>query len=484
MSRGFGAALSALAGLTVASCAVGPNYVAPATPTTANAPFVSSTAPAMSSEAPPPQWWKLYQDPVLDGLLQQALTENRDLKVAAANLAYAQALVGEARTGLFPSTDLSAGDTYGRSATANLLASLTGQKATPTWTDSAGFTTAYQVDLFGRVRRTIQAAHANAQAAKAAEDAVRVTVVAETIQAYANACAYAEQADVARHSVAVIEQSYQITLDERSAGAATDLDIDRQAALLDETRAAVPTLEGQHRAALFELAALIGKTPAEVPADAAACKTAPRIIQVLPVGDGAALLRRRPDVSEAERQLAAATARIGVSAADLYPTISLGGSATGAGSTPASLTSSSSFSFSAGPMLTWTFPNISLARAHVKEASAQASSALASFDSVVLQALKEAETALTTYAGELDRHAALTSAHDHAADALRLAKVQYEAGSASGLDLIAAETTSIAADQALAASDQALASDQISVFQALGGGWEQAPAIKPLPLPR
>jgi len=261
MSRGFGAALSALAGLTVASCAVGPNYVAPATPVAANGPFVSSTASAMSPGTPPPQWWTLYQDPVLDGLVQQALTENRDLKVAAANLAYAQALVGEARTGLFPSTDLSVGDAYGKSATADLLASLTGQKATPTWTDTAGFTAAYQVDLFGRVRRTIQAAHANAQAAKAAEDAVRVTVVAETIQAYANACAYAAQADVARHSVAVIEQSYQITLDERSAGAATDLDIDRQAALLDQTRAAVPTFDGLHRSALFELAALASPRP-------------------------------------------------------------------------------------------------------------------------------------------------------------------------------------------------------------------------------
>jgi len=120
----------------------------------------------------------------------------------------------------------------------------------------------------------------------------------------------------------------------------------------------------------------------------------------------------------------------------------------------------------------------------VKEASAQASGSLASFDSVVLQALKETESALTTYAGEIDRHASLTSSRDHAADALRLAKVQYEAGSASGLDLIAAETASIAADQALAASDQQLASDQVSVFQALGGGWEQAPAVMPMALPR
>jgi NodT family efflux transporter outer membrane factor (OMF) lipoprotein len=469
----------AFASAWAAACAVGPTYKTPAAPAAGNGAFVSSSPAAVSSQTPPGQWWRLYQDPVLDGLVQRALTENQDLKVAAANLAYAQGLASEARAGLFPTTDLSAGDTYGRSSTGNLLAALTGKKATPAWTGSAGFTAAYQVDLFGRVRRTIEAARADTQAARYAEDAVRVTVVAATTAAYVNACAYAEQAEVARHSEAVIERSYEITLNERSAGTATDLDIDRQAALLDQTRATIPTLDGQHRSALFELAALIGKTPAEVPADAAACKTAPRIAQVLPVGDGAALLRRRPDVSEAERQLAAATARIGAAAADLYPTVSLGGSVSGAGPTAASLTSTSGLSFGVGPLLTWTFPNISVARAHVKESTAQAQAALAGFDSVVLQALKEAEQALTAYAGEIERHTALTSARDHAADALRLANIQYQAGSASGLDLIQAETSAIAADQALAASDQALAGDQVAVFQALGGGWEQAPAVVP-----
>ena len=470
-------AISLAASLALAGCAVGPNYVAPKIPPGAAIPFVSAT-PQAASEAPlPAQWWRLYQDPVLDRLVQQALTENTDLKVAAANLAYEQALEGEARAGLFPSTNLSAGTTYGRSSTGALISALTGAPNKPSVSSDVGFTAAYQVDLFGRIRRTIEAARASAAASQAAEDAVRVTVAAQTAGAYANACTYGEAVDVARHSLKVLQSAYDLTVTERNAGAVSDLDLARQAVLLDQAKAALPLVEGQRRSALFELAALIGKTPSEVPADAAACVTPPRMSQALPVGDGAALLRRRPDVREADRNLAAATARIGVSTADLYPTISLGGQVAGAGVTPAQLTSADGLSFGVGPLVNWTFPNILVARAHVKESGAQASAALAGFDGVVLQALKETEQALSSYDAELEHNAATRAARDDADRALSLAKTQYQAGSISFLDLLTTEQTEVSAEQALATSDQQLAADQIAVFQALGGGWEQAPAV-------
>ena len=325
------ASLGLIGVLALAGCGVGPHYVAPQTPPTMAAqPFVSATPAVAAAAKPPADWWRLYQDPVLDRLVQQALTENKDLKVAAANLAYAQALVSEARAGLLPTTDLSGGATYGKSATADLAAALARQKpATPSWTYSAGFTAAYQVDLFGRIRRTIEAARANTEAQADAEDAVRVTVAAETTNAYVNACAYAEQVEVARQSVQVAQQTYDITARERGLGAASDFDLARAATALEQAKAVVPTIEGQRRTAVFELAALLGKTPAEAPVDAAACSTPPRINQPLPVGDGAALIRRRPDVRQAERTLAADTARIGVAAADLYPTVSLGAISSG-----------------------------------------------------------------------------------------------------------------------------------------------------------
>ena len=468
---------SLLSSAALAGCAVGPNYAAPKTPTTAGGGFVSATPDIASGADLPDHWWRLYQDPVLDGLVQQALTENADLKVAAANLAYEQALVGEARAGLFPSTDLSGGTTYGRSSSGALVSELTGAPNPASVYSNVGFTASYEVDLFGRIRRTIEAAHASAEASQAAEDAVRVTVVAQTTAAYANVCTYGEAVAVARHNIAVVQQAYDLTATERNAGAASDLDVTRQAVLLDQAKATLPMVEGQRRSSLFELAALIGKTPAEIPHQAEACVTQPQVGQALPVGDGAALLRRRPDVREAERNLAAAVARIGVSTADLYPTISLGGQVAGSGVTPAQLTSTGGLSFGVGPLVNWTFPNILVARAHVRESNAQASAALASFDSVVLQALKETEQALTTYAAELQHNAATRADRDDANRSFALAKTQFDAGATSFLDLLTAEQTDVAADQALATSDQQLAADQVAVFQALGGGWEQAPAV-------
>jgi NodT family efflux transporter outer membrane factor (OMF) lipoprotein len=470
-------AFSLVSTLALAGCAVGPNYVAPKTPPTAAGAFVSATPAAASAAALPDQWWRLYNDPVLDRLVLQALTENKDLKVAAANLANEQALVSEARAGLFPSTNLSAGATYGRSSTGALISALTGTPNRPSVSSDVGFTASYEVDLFGRIRRTIEAAHASAEASQAAEDAVRVAVAAQTAGAYANVCTFGEAVNVAKHNVAVVQHAYDLTRTERDAGAASDLDMTRQAVLLDQARAILPTVEGQRRSALFELAALIGKTPAEIPTEAEACVTPPQVAQALPVGDGATLLRRRPDVREAERTLAAAVARIGVSTADLYPTISLGGQVAGAGVTPAQLTSASGLSFGIGPLVNWNFPNILVARAHVQESNAQASAALAGFDSVVLQALKETEQALTTYAGEIEHNAATRAARDDANHALSLAKTEFQAGAISFLDLLTTEQTEVAADQALAASDQQLAADQIAVFQALGGGWETAPAV-------
>jgi NodT family efflux transporter outer membrane factor (OMF) lipoprotein len=459
--------------LSLCGCALGPRTFTPATPAPAAGAFVSAAAPATAADAPPPRWWRLYQDPVLDGLVDQALTQNQDLKVAAANLAYAQALLSEARAGRFPGTTLSgAAPSYGRSGTQIEL----GRGASDSY--SAAFSAAYQVDLFGKVRRGIQAARADAEASLAAADLARVTVAGETASAYATLCGYAEQIAVARHSVELLRRTYDLTRAERDAGALSDFDLDRQAALLDQAKAAVPPLEGQRRAALFTLAALVGKAPAEVPARAAACQAPPTLTRPLPVGDGAALIRRRPDIRQSERQLRAATARIGVALADLYPSVTLGGSI-GDGVLPVSSTTTyNAFTYSVGPLISWSFPNLLTARAHVREAGAQASAALASFDGVVLNALRDTETALSTYASELDHHRALLAAQTDAAEALRLADVQFRSGAASFLDLLSAESAVVAADQAVALSDQALTFDQVAVFQQLGGGWEDAPPVK------
>ncbi|HEY2048376.1 MAG TPA: efflux transporter outer membrane subunit [Caulobacteraceae bacterium] len=464
----------------LAGCAVGPNVKPPATPPRAGQPFVGAAGSAYVAQQPlPDDWWRLYNDPILNRLVLQALRENEDLKTAAANLLYAQALLAEARDNRFPSTNVSAeGPAYGRSS----LQEAFNQPASRFY--SAGFTASYQVDIFGRIRRTIEAARANAQAAEAAEDVVRVTVAAQTAAAYANICGYGEQLDVARQNLAVIQHVYDLTLVQRDAGYLSDFDLSRELVILEQTRAVIPPLEGQRRANLFILAALIGKTPKEVPADAAACVTPPKLSQPMPVGDGAALLRRRPDLREAERNLASATARIGVATADLYPTITIGGGYNAAAATPSGLGNLKNASYSVGPLLSWTFPNILIARDHIREAGAQAQADLATFDSAVLTALRDTEEALSTYAAEIDQNRALVAAQAAANQAFGLSGVQFRAGSYSFLDLLTVQTTLVQANQATAQSDTLLAADQIGVFQTLGGGWENAPPVTPPPAPR
>ncbi len=480
--RSFGAGTTAGA-ILVAGCAVGPGY-APPTPPAPDAPQFAASTPGIASADPPPaKWWQLYDTPALDDLVRSALTHNKNLLMAAANLAEARAALTLARTGLFPSTTLSAGAQYGVSSDTAFAHDLEHSgAASAAMTYSVGLDVSYEVDLFGRVRRTIQAARADYQAQQAAEDVTRISVAGETTRAYVNACAYAQELKVARQSLDVVTQSYQLTQRQAEDGTATDFDVARARELVAQTRAMLPVYEGQRRTALFELAVLTGRPPEEISEAADGCTAPPTLKRVLPTGDVSGLFRRRPDVRQAERQFAASVARIGITTADYYPTISIGGSAGSASNTVGGLGKRANFTFGVGPLLSWSFPNIAATRAEVREAQASASASYANFQAAVLQALEDAETALTAYGNELDRNAALLEARDQSQIAYQLARSQLELGRISYLDLLTAETDLVNANATLAASNQALASDQVTVFKALGGGWEQAPKIEPLPI--
>lgn len=451
-----------------AGCASGPDYHPPLTPPTAAGAFVSQPSDTDAAASLPPDWWRLYDDPALDLLVQEALSANANLRVTLANLDRARAIYREARGGLLPSTDVSAGARYGRDQT-----TWTGTGRAPTqWSYSGGLDIAYEVDLFGRVRRDIEAARDDTDAVAAAHDAAKVVVVAETTRAYVDACTYGESIDVARSSVELAQRSMDLVSRQEHAGSASHLDVERAGVTLAQAQATLPPLQGQREAALFELAALLGRTPAQVPDSARACSRAPEIAQALPIGDGAALLRRRPDVRQAERQLAADTARIGVAVADLYPRVTLG--ASGNYLRNDFLKGNRTWSFSLGPLISWSFPNTTVARSRIAQAKAQAEASLASFDGAVLNALKESEQSLSAYDAAMRQRAALIQARDRAENAFRLADQRYRAGSISYLDVLVAQTSLIDAKSQVASADQRVGSARVSVFKALGGGWEQA----------
>jgi NodT family efflux transporter outer membrane factor (OMF) lipoprotein len=463
--------MGALIAFALSACRVGPNYHAPALPSGAEAPLMSVNTAAETPAPAPDSWWQLYNDSRLDALVKEALQANRTLAAADANFAAAGAALAAVHANRYPSTSLFAGGLYGRDAVTDEILELGGERPQTIWLLEDILQASYEVDLFGRVHREIEVANANADAVAATRDTVRVVVAAETARAYAGICALGEELDVAHHSLDVVSHEADITVHRQQAGGSSLYDVARAQALVAQARSSIPGLEGQRRAALFELTALLGRTPAHAPDDLEACVTPPQLLALIPVGDGSALIKRRPDVRQAERRLAAATAEIGVATADLYPAIRLVGLFGGAATQLPQLDTNIGRTWGVGPSISWTFPNMAAPRARVREAKAGQASALASFDAVVLAALKETEQALALYGAALDNRQALGDARDKVHAAFDMAHEQFLAGSISSLDLLTTEQSLVAIDAAVASSDAGLVQDQIAVFKALGGGW-------------
>jgi NodT family efflux transporter outer membrane factor (OMF) lipoprotein len=469
------AILSALALpiLTLSACVVGPNYKKPADIAAPDATLREAGVSGVTPSPLPDKWWQLFDDANVDRLVEKALVNNTDLRVAAANLQRARAVLSESRAGRLPTGDASA--QYQRERIPGYQ-SPTGQSVTTDFF-STGYDASYEVDLFGGVTRSIQAARADAASAQAQVDAARVSVAAETARAYASACSFAAQAGVARETAQYQNNTLDLTRRLFDAGRGTQRDVDRAAVLVEQANAQVPVLEAERRASLYALAVLTGDPPARVDAAAAACVRAPEVPQALPVGDGQALLARRPDVRAAERTLAADVARVGVATADLYPSIKLLGSINLGASKLGDLGKPQSFGFSFGPLISWNFPFNGAARARVHQAEATANGSLAKFDAAVLAALQETEQSLARLGGAIEREQALKRAVTASDDAARLSRLRFDAGADSFLQLLDAERDRASNRTALAQAAADRADAQVSVFKALGGGWQGAPPI-------
>jgi len=457
------------AALLLCGCMAGPDYRSPATNAPAQTPFLGAGEAAFTAQQPPGRWWDLFGDPLLGGLVEEALRNNRDLKAAAANLGRARALLRETRSGLFPTGNISASANYTRQSGDQL--GFQGVASTGESYD-AGIDASYQLDLFGRIRRAIEASRADVGAAQAAFDVSQISVAAETARAYADACSAGGQLAVARETLRIQQETFGLTQRLMEGGRGTALELSQAGALLEQVRASLPTLEAQRQTALYRLSVLTGRPPAQFPRAVATCEAAPGLASPIPVGDGASLLSRRPDLRQAERELAAAVARVGVATASLYPTVTLGGSIGTSATSLSGLGSSDSFRFSVGPLISFSFTNLAVGRARVAQAEASAEAALANFEGSWLRALEETESALTRYARELDRREALRRARIQGAEAARIARLRYQAGRDPFQVVLDAERSLAAIEAELARSDAQLSDNIVSLFLALGGGWQ------------
>lgn len=467
------AALAALAGCSTTP--LGPDYHQPPAEAVINspaaaAPFAEAQATPFSATPLPAHWWRLYQDARLDALIAQALAHNTDLRQAAANLERVQAFEQEVSGATKPSLTANGGPSFGHGSGLSLLHP--GYQPPNAYHYSAGAALSYQIDLYGQLRRAVESAEAGSAAAAAALDLVRINVAAGTARAYAEACAGGLRLQAAERSVELQREAVQLAERLQSAGRVGEMDTARARSQLQLLLAALPPLQAERQNALYRLATLSGQPPQAFPAELAQCSTPPRLVAgPIPVGDGASLLRRRPDIRQAERELAAITARIGVQMAERYPKVSLGLSVGSAG-TLGGLARKDTFSWSLGPLISWTLPNTGVVDARIAQAEAGARQALAKFDGTVLAALRETESALNVYARELDRRASLLASRDEAATVATQARRLYQGGKLGYLEALDAERALAAGETALAASEAALADEQIQLFLALGGGWE------------
>jgi NodT family efflux transporter outer membrane factor (OMF) lipoprotein len=466
MKRNMAALLVAT---SLTACAVGPNYVAATPPPTAEAPFAGAvpTAAAVTTAAPLDDWWQLYDDPVLNGLVQDALTANTDVRVAVARIERARAQLRGSRSDRLPQTGIDASGTYGRVSESQILPGNDRQGRVV----DGEFTVSYELDLFGRVKRGIEAARADLAASQEDADAVRVTVVADTVRAYVDATSAAQQLTVAERTIGLLDRLVRITNARAERGLNQRLDVIRVTQLREQQAAAIPTLQATRDGALFRLTTLTGRTPQELPQAARVRTTTPDVVQPIPVGDGRVLLARRPDVKAAERRLAADTARIGVATADLYPRISLGGSigTTAVGATD--VFGGGPFRWLLGPLISWAFPNQEGIRARIGAAKADTQADLATFDGTVLRALEETETALSTYRNALLRRERLALARDAADRAAKVGIARQSRGAIDALEVLDAQRTLALSEAEYAQATRAVAFAQVDLFRALGGSW-------------
>lgn len=325
-----------------------------------------------------------------------------------------------------------------------------------------GAAISWDIDLFGRLRAAARAANADAEALEAARDGVRVAVVADTVLAYVDLCGATRSLAVARNVAAAQERSVRLVKSQLDAGEVSPLELSQVSTQAASTRAEIPPIEAQRANALYRIAALQGRLPADARRLKLDCVAVPRLKANAPVGEGTTLLLRRPDLREAERKLSAATARVGIARADLYPRLNLGG---------ALGLLSGAFDATLSPLVTWSFPNQAPARARLGQARATERASLASWDVAILKALREVETAIAAYDAEKHRAADLAVASREATAYSRRAAARVRLGDAPGLLQVDAERALATARLQEARADLAVGQAEVTLFRALGGGW-------------
>lgn len=454
--------------LTLSACAtVGPDYHPPQVTTPDS--FVGTVPARFTADDVERDFWKSFSDEQLNTLIEQALTANHDIRIATARLREARALRGEAQLDFAPTVTASAGHTEARGSVRQVAPIANADRDQDYY--QSGFDAFWELDFFGRVRRGVEARSAEVQAAEADVYSTEVSITAEVARNYFELRGAQQRLEVARRNADNQRETLRITTARLEAGRGTQLDTSRAQAQLSATLATIPDLEGEVTRDILRLGVLIGQSPDALLGQLSVAQALPALPETHSIGTPELMLRRRPDIRSAERELAAATAQIGVAVGDLFPRITFVGSWGFDAVNNGDLGKGSSESYSFGPSIQWAAFDLGRVRQRIRQREAAADRALARYEQVVLQALEETDASLTAYVKATAKQEHLQQSASSSLEAATLARARYENGVADFLTVLDAERNALAAEDQLALSETQTATALLATYKALGGGF-------------
>ncbi|MHB8287135.1 MAG: efflux transporter outer membrane subunit [Caulobacteraceae bacterium] len=460
----FRLALIAGASLAATACVVGPIYTAPIPTAVA---LHDGDAKLYATAEPDITWWRAFDDPVLDQLIERARTSNLDLKIAVSHVREARALFKDAQLDRFPRVTSDA--TY-----SHAVEQYPGFASTPVTIDSPdiGFDAAWEIDLFGRVTHVIESSKADRDAAAADVAAAQVSVSAEVARNYLELRGAQARIKVAQQNLKTEEETLKLTSLQVQVGQGDPVDVQTARARTEATRATIPELITTEAQANHRICVLLGQRPGELDTLLVARSTEPVAkVTPLPIGDASTFLRRRPDVAAAERRLAAETARTGVSTADLFPRLNVIGFVGLLSGDVSNIFKGSAEAWSVSPSVTWPAFDLGGARARLRAQQARGDASLDTYDKTVLQAIEDLQNALVAYSQQQSRIVSLSAQLDASQKAANLAHIRYKEGDIDFLRVLDADRNQLAAQDSLTAAETNANTDVVAIYKALGGGW-------------
>ena len=415
------------------------------------------------------EWWRQFGDSTLDSLISAAVTNNYNVLMAQRRIEMARQSLTQARAGYFPAFNLSAG--WNKSRTSGMMGA-EAMNATGASYFNLGVDMSWQIDVFGKVTSRAKEAKANFEATRAEYDATMVTVAAKVASAYFQLRAVQSEIEVTQRHIASQKRIVEITEARHEAGLNDMLDVRQAYTTYYSTLATMSSLKSAETSSINALALLVGVFPSNIDVQLRAFRPMPDYRQIVAVGVPMELLRRRPDIAEAECTLAGYAAAVGIAKKDFLPTLTLNGSIGTAAHNIGNLFDKRSYSYSIAPTLSWTIFDGMSRNAAVKQAKEQMQMGIDNYNFTVLTAVQEVETAMSTYSNDVDYIANLEKVVEEAHEALKLSIDSYKQGLTDFINVTNAQITLLqSANTLVVAQGQAL-SDLVSLYEALGGGWQ------------